>query len=110
MHVIAFDPYVATERYRELGAEQAQAPDDAVRGLGLHHLAPAKDTRYRGLVNAAVLAKCKDGVRILNVARGPLLVEEDLKAALDSGKVGGAALTCSAPSRSPSIRCSATRT
>jgi D-3-phosphoglycerate dehydrogenase len=39
-----------------------------------------------------VLEKCKDGVRILNVARGPLVVDEDLKAALDSGKVGGAAL------------------
>jgi D-3-phosphoglycerate dehydrogenase len=39
-----------------------------------------------------VLAKCKRGVRILNVARGPLVVEEDLQAALDSGQVGGAAL------------------
>ena len=34
----------------------------------------------------------KDGVRVLNVARGPLIVDEDLQAALDSGKVGGAAL------------------
>ena len=39
-----------------------------------------------------MLAKCKDGVRILNVARGPLVVDEDLQAALDSGKVAGAAL------------------
>src|SRR5213082_412844 len=45
-----------------------------------------------GWLNAEALAKCKDGVRILNVARGPLVVEADLKAALDSGKVGGAAL------------------
>src|SRR3954467_1942452 len=34
----------------------------------------------------------KDGVYVLNVARGPLVVDEDLKGALDSGKVGGAAL------------------
>ena len=39
-----------------------------------------------------MLAKCKDGVRVLNVARGPLVVDEDLQAALDSGKVAGAAL------------------
>ena len=39
-----------------------------------------------------MLAKCKDGVRILNVARGPLVVDADLQAALDSGKVAGAAL------------------
>ena len=39
-----------------------------------------------------MFAKCKDGVRVLNVARGPLVVDEDLKAALDSGKVAGAAL------------------
>src|SRR5204862_282867 len=37
-------------------------------------------------------AKCKDGVRVLNVARGPLIVDDDLRAALDSGKVAGAAL------------------
>jgi D-3-phosphoglycerate dehydrogenase len=43
-------------------------------------------------LNADALAKTKDGVRILNVARGPLIVDEDLKAALDTGKVGGAAL------------------
>ena len=48
--------------------------------------------RPRAGSNAEALAKCKDGVRILNVARGPLIVDEDLQAALDSGKVGGAAL------------------
>jgi len=43
-------------------------------------------------LNAAAFAQMKDGVRILNVARGPLVVEADLQAALDSGKVAGAAL------------------
>jgi D-3-phosphoglycerate dehydrogenase len=43
-------------------------------------------------LNAERLAQCKDGVRVLNVARGPLVVDEDLQAALDSGKVAGAAL------------------
>ena len=54
------------------------------------HLPKTPDTE--GWLDAEALAKCKDGVRILNVARGPLVVDEDLKAALDSGKVGGAAL------------------
>ena len=43
-------------------------------------------------LDAEAFAKMKDGVRVLNVARGPLVVDEDLKAAIDSGKVAGAAL------------------
>jgi D-3-phosphoglycerate dehydrogenase len=54
------------------------------------HLPNTPDTK--GWLDAHALAKCKDGVRILNVARGPLVVDQDLQAALDSGKVGGAAL------------------
>jgi len=54
------------------------------------HLPKTPETE--GWLDAEALAKCKDGVRVLNVARGPLVVEDDLKAALDSGKVAGAAL------------------
>lgn len=46
----------------------------------------------KGIINAGTIAKMKDGVFIVNTSRGPLVVEEDLRAALDSGKVGGAAL------------------
>jgi D-3-phosphoglycerate dehydrogenase len=92
MRVVAFDPYVASERYRELGVEKAESPDDlyAVADFLTLHLPNTPDTR--GWLNAEALAKCKDGVYVLNVARGPLVVDEDLKAALDSGKVRGAAL------------------
>jgi D-3-phosphoglycerate dehydrogenase / 2-oxoglutarate reductase len=92
MHVIAFDPYVSAERYRELGVEKATRSDDvyAVADFLTLHLPNTPDTR--GWLDAAALAKCKDGVRVLNVARGTLIVDEDLQAALDSGKVGGAAL------------------
>ena len=92
MHVIAYDPYVAADRYRELGVEKAESSDDiyAVADFITLHLPNTPDTK--GWLDAEALAKCKDGVRILNVARGPLVVDEDLKAALDSGKVGGAAL------------------
>jgi D-3-phosphoglycerate dehydrogenase len=92
MRVVAFDPYVSSERYREVGAEKAESPDElyAVADFLTLHLPNTPDTR--GWLNADALAKCTDGVRVLNVARGPLVVEDDLRAALDSGKVGGAAL------------------
>ena len=92
MRVIAFDPYVSAERYRELGVEQAASSDDvyAVADFLTLHLPKTPDTE--GWLDAAALAKCRDGVRVLNVARGPLIVDEDLQAALDSGKVAGAAL------------------
>jgi D-3-phosphoglycerate dehydrogenase len=92
MHVVAFDPFVAAERYRELSVEKADSPDDlyAVADFLTRHRPSTADTE--GWLNAEVLAKCKPGVRVLNVARGPLVVEDDLRAALDSGQVGGAAL------------------
>jgi D-3-phosphoglycerate dehydrogenase / 2-oxoglutarate reductase len=92
MRVIAYDPYVGEARYRELGVEKAESPDDvyAVADFLTVHLPKTPETE--GWMNADVFAKCKDGVRVLNVARGPLVVDEDLQAALDSGKVGGAAL------------------
>ena len=92
MHVIAYDPVVSADRYAELGVEKAPTPDDiyAVADFISLHLPKTPDTI--GWLNADVLDRCKDGVRILNVARGPLVVDADLVAALDSGKVGGAAL------------------
>ncbi len=92
MKVIAFDPYVSAERHRELGVEKAGSSDDvyAAADFLTVHLPGTPDTD--GWIDANALAKCKDGVRVLNVARGQLVVDEDLKAALDSGKVAGAAL------------------
>jgi D-3-phosphoglycerate dehydrogenase len=92
MRVIAFDAYLAADRFRELGVERAATPDEiyAVADFITVHLPKNKETE--NWLNAAAFAKMKDGVRILNVARGPLVVDEDLQAALDSGKVAGAAL------------------
>jgi D-3-phosphoglycerate dehydrogenase len=83
---------VSGERYRELGVERAGSPDDvyAVADFLTLHLPNTPETE--GWLDADALGKCKPGVRVLNVARGPLVVEEDLRAALDSGQVGGAAL------------------
>jgi D-3-phosphoglycerate dehydrogenase len=92
MRVVAYDVYLAEERFRELGVERAADPEQiyAVADFITVHLPKTKETE--GFLNAAAFAKMKDGVRILNVARGPLVVDEDLQAALDSGKVAGAAL------------------
>ena len=92
MRVIAFDPYVGAERYRELGVEKAASSDQlyAAADFITLHLPNTPDTE--GWLDAEALAKCKRGVRILNVARGSLVVDDDLKAAIDSGQVAGAAL------------------
>lgn len=92
MRVLAFDAYLAEERFRELGVERATDPDQiyAAADFVTVHLPKNKETE--GWLNAAAFAKMKDGVRILNVARGPLVVDADLQSALDAGKVAGAAL------------------
>ncbi|HEU4974055.1 MAG TPA: phosphoglycerate dehydrogenase [Baekduia sp.] len=92
MRVLAFDPYVSAERYRDLGVEKAGSSDDVYAQADFLTLHLPKTPDTEGWLNAEALAKCKDGVRVLNVARGPLIVDADLEAALDSGKVGGAAL------------------
>jgi D-3-phosphoglycerate dehydrogenase / 2-oxoglutarate reductase len=92
MRVLAFDPYVSAERYRELGVEKAQSSDEVCEQADFItiHLPKTPDTE--GWMNAAQFAKMRDGVRVLNVARGGLIDDAALKEALDSGKVAGAAL------------------
>jgi D-3-phosphoglycerate dehydrogenase len=92
MHVIAYDPYIAAERYRELSVEKAESSDALYAAADFITLHLPNTPETKGWLDAEALSKCKDGVRILNVARGPLVVDEALKAALDSGKVAGAAL------------------
>jgi D-3-phosphoglycerate dehydrogenase len=92
MRVIAYDPYVSAERYRELGVERAESSDDVYAQADFLTLHLPKTPETEGWLDAAALAKCKDGVRVINVARGPLIVDEDLQAAVESGKVAGVAL------------------
>ncbi len=92
MRVLAFDPFVAADRFRELGADQASSSDEVYGAADFITLHLPKTPETEGWLDADALAKCKDGVRVLNVARGPLVVEEDLKAAFDSVKVAVSAL------------------
>jgi D-3-phosphoglycerate dehydrogenase / 2-oxoglutarate reductase len=92
MRIVAFDPFVAAERYRELGVENAETSDELYAEADFITLHLPKTPETENWLDAEAFAKMRDGVRILNVARGPLIDEEALEQALDSGKVGGAAL------------------
>jgi len=90
MNVIAFDPYLAEERARKMGVEL----------MGLHELFRRADiitvhtpltAETQNIINADTIRTMKDGVRIINCARGGIINERDLFEALKSGKVAGAA-------------------
>jgi D-3-phosphoglycerate dehydrogenase len=92
MHVAAYDPFVAKERYRELGVERLESMAEllaACEFLTLH--LPLSD-ETRGVIDGDAFARMKEGVRIVNAARGELVDEAALAEALASGKVAGAAL------------------
>jgi D-3-phosphoglycerate dehydrogenase len=92
MRVLAFDPFVSAERYRELGVEKAENSEEIYAQADFITVHLPKTPETAGWVNAEAFAKMRDGVRILNVARGGLIDDQALKDALDSGKVAGAAL------------------
>jgi D-3-phosphoglycerate dehydrogenase len=92
MRVLAFDPFVSAERYRELGVDKAADSDEIYAQADFITVHLPKTPETEGWLDAEAFAKMRDGVRILNVARGGLIDDAALKDALDSGKVGGAAL------------------
>lgn len=91
LKVVTYDPYVPQEQLTAAGVE----------GVSFDRLLELSDfisvhapltPETRGLLNAAAFAKMKKGVLVINTARGPLIDEAALVAALDAGQVGGAAL------------------
>jgi D-3-phosphoglycerate dehydrogenase len=92
MRVIAFDPLVSAERYRELGVEKAGSPEDLYAQADFITVHLPKTAETVGFLDADAFARMRDGARVLNVARGGLIDEGALKDALDSGKLAGAAL------------------
>jgi D-3-phosphoglycerate dehydrogenase len=91
MHVIAFDPFLSEDRAAELGVQKVELDELFARADFITLHTPLTD-KTRSIINAEAIAKMKDGVRIINCARGGLIVEKDLIAALKSGKVAGAGI------------------
>ncbi len=91
MRVIAYDPFLSDKRAEELGVDKVELDELFARADFITLHTPMTD-KTRGLIDAAAIAKMKDGVRIVNCARGGLVVEADLIAALKSGKVAGAGI------------------
>src|SRR5436190_21334193 len=92
MHVIACDPYVTGERFRELGVERAEAVEDVYEAADFLTLHLPLTAETRGSIGAAAFERMRPGVRLVNAARGELVDEEALVAALHSRRVAGAAL------------------
>lgn len=91
MRVIAFDPFLSAERAADLGVEKVELDTLLARADFITLHTPLTE-QTRNILDAKAFAKCRRGVRVINCARGGLIVEEDLKAAIESGQVAGAAL------------------
>ncbi len=91
MKVIAYDPFLTPERAVEMGVEKVSLDDLLARADFITLHTPLTD-QTRNILSAENIGKTKKGVRIINCARGGLIDEAALKAALDSGHVAGAAL------------------
>jgi D-3-phosphoglycerate dehydrogenase len=91
MQVIVADPYVTLEQIKKAGFESVSLEELYRRADYITvHVPKLKDTI--GLVNKEAFAQMKDGVMVINCARGGIVQESDLYEALKSGKVAGAAL------------------
>ena len=92
MEVLAHDKFVAPERFRELGVEGVETTDELYGRSDFITIHLPKTPETVNWIDAGAIAKMRDGVRIVNCARGELVDLAALEAGLESGKVAGAAL------------------
>ena len=91
MKVVSFDPFLLPERAQAMGVEKVEFDELLARADFITIHTPLTE-QTRNCLNKEAFAKCRKGVRIINCARGGLIVEEDLAEAIATGQVGGAAL------------------
>ena len=91
MKVVGYDPYISKEKAKSLGVELLDL-DELLKVSDFITLHLPKTEETKNLINEEKIALMKDGVRIINCARGGIIDEEALKKALETGKVAGAAL------------------
>lgn len=89
MSVIAYDPYFDDAFAAEHGVKQCATMDEVLLEANVVSLHCFLDENTRGMINAEKIAEMKDGVVVLNCARGELVETDDIREALVSGKVGG---------------------
>ncbi len=92
MRVMAFDPYLSAARARSLQVELVEEIDDVLAAADFISLHTPLTSETHHLIDAARLKKTKQGVRIINCARGGLIDESALVAALQAKHVAAAAL------------------
>jgi D-3-phosphoglycerate dehydrogenase len=92
MRVVAYDPFVAKDRFRELGAERAERPEDLLAEAEFLTLHLPLTPETAGTIDSTAIARMPDGARLVNAARGELVDEAALLEGLRSGKLAGAAL------------------
>ncbi len=91
MNIIAYDPFLSEEKAQAMGIRKGSL-DDIFAESDFITIHSPMTPETRGLINAATMAKMKNGVRIINCARGGIVNEQDLYEAMKSGKVAAAAL------------------
>ena len=92
MKVVGYDPFLTEARAKALGIELATELEHVYQVADFITVHMPVTEQTKGMLNASAFAKMKPGVRIVNCARGEIIVEADLIAALDSGKVAAAGL------------------
>ena len=92
MNVLAYDPFVPAEKFHELGLERADSPDKIYREADFITVHLPKNAETLGFIGDDEFAKMKDGVRVINVARGGIIDEEAWARAIESGKVAASAV------------------
>ncbi|MBR3838693.1 MAG: phosphoglycerate dehydrogenase [Clostridia bacterium] len=92
MNIIAYDPYVTDEKFERMGVRRCHTLDELLADSDLITIHTPKNKETINIIGEKELAKCKDGVRIVNAARGGLINEDALYDALVSGKVAACAL------------------
>ncbi|MGE5268365.1 MAG: hydroxyacid dehydrogenase, partial [Thiohalocapsa sp.] len=91
MKVVAYDPFLSAERALELGVERVSFDELLARADFITLHTPLTEAT-RNIIDKHAIARMKPGIRLVNCARGGLVVEADLAAALDEGRLAGAAV------------------
>jgi D-3-phosphoglycerate dehydrogenase len=92
MRVLALDPFVSEDRFRELGVDRAETLHDLLGAADVVSLHSPLTPETERMIDGAAIARMKDGARLVNAARGALVDEHALAEAIRSGKLAGAAL------------------